>query len=67
MTNVVTVTVEAQDMRKGMVATDGNRVFKIAKVVALPGFKMAQIITKGGMILNVPVGQAFKVRGYVKL
>jgi hypothetical protein len=65
--SVVTVSVEVQDLVKGMVATDGIRVFKILKVVPLQGYKTAQVITRGGAILNLPVDKKLKVRGYVKL
>lgn len=67
MSNVVTVTVEAQDLIKGMIATDGSTVFKIRKVVPLPGFQTAQVVTTRGRVINFKVADTLKVRGYVKL
>lgn len=83
MRNVVTRTLQAQDMRKGMVFTNGQIVGKIAKIVPMnltgivvkdengvrvePTYTHVQILTKAGHLLNVKISDEFKVRAYVKL
>jgi hypothetical protein len=67
--NSTTITVkrEVQDLKPGMVVMAGGRVFRVKRVVPLPGFQAAQIITRRGNILDLPVSHMVAVRAYVKL
>lgn len=65
--NIVTVNRQVQDLVKGMVVMAGGRVFKIQKVRAANNGASAQITTRMGALITLPIDYTVKVRAYVKL